>query len=127
MKLREYAKTRRVMQQDVEMRTMTTTGGVNGLTPETCATDLARSYLLPEIARRRGRDRRVKRARVVVRLATDRRTALGPDLVVLVAAPEDEQQLLAHRRRAPAARTEEARRLQLLDVVGHDHRRPILA
>src|SRR3989442_2725706 len=43
MKLREYAKTRRVMQQDVEMRTTTTTGGVNGLTPETCATDLARS------------------------------------------------------------------------------------
>src|SRR2546430_7548294 len=39
---------------------------------------------LPEIARRRGRDRRVKRARVVVRLATDRRTALGADVVVLV-------------------------------------------
>src|SRR2546430_7784133 len=82
---------------------------------------------LPEIARRRGRDRRVKRARVIVRLATDRRTALGADVVVLVAAREDEEQLLAHRRRAPAARTEEARRLELLEVVGSRHRRRILA
>jgi len=43
IKLREYAKARRVMQPDVEMRVMTTTGGVSGLTPEACATDLARS------------------------------------------------------------------------------------
>jgi len=33
-KLREYAKARRGMQQDVEMATMTTMGGVSRLTPQ---------------------------------------------------------------------------------------------
>jgi len=43
IKSREYAKARRLMQPDVEMKVMTTTGGVNRLTPEARATDLARS------------------------------------------------------------------------------------
>src|SRR5437879_7907104 len=74
-----------------------------------------------------GRNRVVKRARVVVGLATDRRAALGTDVVVLVAAREHEEQFLTRRRRAAAARTEEARRLELLEAVGSGHQRRILA
>ena len=43
MKLREYAKTRRVMQPDVETTSTTTMGGVSRLTPETGEADAARS------------------------------------------------------------------------------------
>jgi len=43
MKSSEYAKVRSVLQQDVEMTSITTTRGVNWLTPEPCEADLARS------------------------------------------------------------------------------------
>src|SRR5947209_16344171 len=132
MKSSEYAKVRSVLQQDVEMTSITTTRGVNWLTPEPArliwrgVRELRERELL-ERAPGCGRNRVVKRARVVVGLATDRRAALGTDVVVLVAAREHEEQFLTRRRRAAAARTEEARRLELLEAVGSGHQRRILA
>src|SRR5262245_25272604 len=65
----------------------------------------------------RRRDRPVKLGGVVVRLAADRGAALGADIVVLAARGQDEQELLAGRGGTTAARTEEARRLELLEAV----------
>src|SRR5437870_11250490 len=84
MKSSEYAKVRSVLQQDVEMTSITTTRGVNWLTPEPArliwrgVRELRERELL-ERAPGCGRNRVVKRARVVVGLATDRRAALGSD------------------------------------------------
>src|SRR5437667_954118 len=93
-------------------------------------TELANYWRVSELLERApgcGRNRVVKRARVVVGLATDRRAALGTDVVVLVAAREHEEQFLTRRRRAAAERTEESRRLELLEAVGSGHQRRILA
>ena len=57
MKSSEYAKTRRVLQQDVEMRSTTTTGGVSRLTPEPARLIRCGVSELLELARRSGRNR----------------------------------------------------------------------
>src|SRR3990167_1573049 len=101
---------------------ISTTCGVSGVTPGKVwsGAELAGAA---RPARRQGPERRVERGRVVVRLATDRGAALGADVVVLAAAGEHEQELLARRRRPPAARAEEARGLELLELVaGARHR-----
>src|SRR5439155_17817442 len=63
----------------------------------------------------------VKVRRVVVRFAADGGAALGAHIVVLVAVRQDEQELLAGRRGAPAARTEEAGGLEFLEAVSRSH------
>src|SRR5262245_13554819 len=64
-----------------------------------------------------GRDRSMKLGGVVVGLAPDGGAALRADVVVLAARRENQEELLAGRRRAPAARTEEACRLEFLEAV----------
>src|SRR3989442_12249052 len=132
MKSSEYAKVRSVQQEDVEMTSITPTRVVNLLPHEPArliwrGVRELRERELPERAPGCRRNRVVKRARVVVGLATDRRAALGTDVVVLVAAREHEEQFLTRRRRAPAARTEEARRPEPLEAVGSGTRRALLA
>ena len=56
-------------------------------------------------------------AGVVVGLAPDGRAALGAHVVVFGARGQDEQEFLARRGSAAAARTEEAGRLELLEAV----------
>src|SRR5437867_2305650 len=65
---------------------------------------------------RRG-DRPMKFGRIVVHLGADGCAALGADVVVLTAGREDQQEFLACRRGAPAARTIEAGRLELFEAV----------
>src|SRR6266498_14910 len=70
-----------------------------------------------------GRNRAMKLGRIVVGLAADGGAALGAEVVVLAARRENQEELLARGRRAPAARTEEARRLELLEaILGPGHR-----
>src|SRR6266849_1209323 len=70
------------------------------------------------------RNRPMKFARVVVHLAADGGAALGADVVVLAARREHEQEFLSRRRRPATARTEEARRLELLEAVARPAHRP---
>src|SRR5437899_12904191 len=65
----------------------------------------------------RRRDRPMKFGRIVVHLGAHGGAALGTDVVVLAAGREHQKQLLACRRSAPAARTEEAGRLELFEAV----------
>jgi len=58
---------------------------------------------------------------VVVHLAADGRPAFGTDIVVLVAAWENEQELPPHRGCAATCWAQEARRLKLAEAVGRAH------
>src|SRR5439155_27224939 len=68
------------------------------------------------------RDRTIEVGGVVVRLAPDRRAALGAHVVVLVPARQHEEELLPGRRRPPAPWAEETRGLELFETVPASHR-----
>jgi len=61
----------------------------------------------------------VKVAAVGVGLPTHLSTAHAAGVIVLAAGRQDEQELLPHGRRLPAAGAEEARRLELAKAVYH--------
>src|SRR5204862_4355793 len=67
--------------------------------------------------------RAIEARRIVVGLASDGRPALGADVVVLVAARQDQQELLADRSGSLASRAEEAGGLELLEAVTGTHAR----
>jgi hypothetical protein len=70
---------------------------------------------------RRRRRRPVELGCVVVGLAPHCRPAFGADVVVLVAARQDEQELPPRRRGAAALRAEKTGRLELVEAVGPGH------